>query len=1070
MVRLVVFLLVLVPEIVFAQFYNGSNQEFGKNRVQYYEFDWNSQNFERFKVYFYRGGDELAEYTARTVQKELYALEDRLNYNVTEHLDILLFKSLAELRQSNLGLHNEGYADYGGDAQIVGNKMLLYFEGDHLKFQQQIRKAIAELLLRNILFGDQWSDVLIASDPTKHPAWFIYGLVDYLALPLDADFESAIKDGFLTGRFDDFSKLKEEELRVAGRAFWYFIEETYGRNQLLNILYLTKISGHIDRSLLYVLGADMRALRPDFSNYYKKRFISDLSWQEDPKGEDVEIKLRRNQTLGSYAISHSGEYLAYVKNEEGKYWVFVKNQVTGDKKRIDKFEHKLLRIQDPQIPVLTFHPSLDLLVYITEHKGKLKLFLYDLNDGELIEKELPDLDKVISCSYAKDGKRMVFSGVKNGQTDIYIYSMAGNSLQNVTDDYWDDKDPIWFNDDKEILFSSNRKNGDIKTETISLPKKTTFDLYSAKVKDIKKSRRSLEQVTSSPLYNELSPKALGNKEYLFLSDENGVWNLHALKIDSTVSFIDTIVHYRYLESKLPTTNFNTSIDKFIISGDNSVLLNYRQNNVESLKDIKLNYNLAPLTNSYFQRKKELISGPRGNDSIPEEVIKEVENSRPSQVFTSKDSTYEREVLVLFQNEEEFLNQNNLKNERFLYERPRKDKYKVNYAKDFISAKIENSFFNQSYQRYTGPGSVYLNPSISGLLTISFSDVMEDFVFTGGMRIPTSRNSSEFYTSFDMRRKRLDKQFLYYRRSYENQIKKGVDKVITHELQFNTTYPFSEVWSLRSSLTSRIDFSHALALNETALLTPTRYNYQGGAKTALVFDNSRMYNENIWSGTKFKIFAEFLQDVESKSIGMINLGLDFRHSIELFKKAIWVNRFATATSLGGTRLLYYMGGVDNWALRPLESYNREIEVDPNGKFAFQTLATPMRGFIQNQRNGNSFAVFNSELRLPLFSMLSRNPIKNEPLRSFQLVGFFDLGSAWTGKHPFSVDNYFNVQLIKNKPALIKIINGREPIIAASGFGVRSKIFGYFVRLDLGWGIENGQILKSPNLFISMTHDI
>jgi hypothetical protein len=28
----------------------------------------------------------------------------------------------------------------------------------------------------------------------------------------------------------------------------------------------------------------------------------------------------------------------------------------------------------------------------------------------------------------------------------------------------------------------------------------------------------------------------------------------------------------------------------------------------------------------------------------------------------------------------------------------------------------------------------------------------------------------------------------------------------------------------------------------------------------------------------------------------------------------------------------------------------------------------------------------------------------------------------------------------------------------GFGVRSRLLGYFVRLDLGWGIDNWQVQK------------
>jgi hypothetical protein len=91
-VRFLLILFLILPYCSNAQFYNGSNQEFGKNRVQYFEFDWRTQNYERFKLYFYRGEEDYADYLAQQVQIELLDLEERLNFQIEEHLEILLFE------------------------------------------------------------------------------------------------------------------------------------------------------------------------------------------------------------------------------------------------------------------------------------------------------------------------------------------------------------------------------------------------------------------------------------------------------------------------------------------------------------------------------------------------------------------------------------------------------------------------------------------------------------------------------------------------------------------------------------------------------------------------------------------------------------------------------------------------------------------------------------------------------------------------------------------------------------------------------------------------------------------
>ena len=47
-----------------AQFYNGSQQRFGKNRVQYREFLWQSYRFPEIETYFYKEGRDVAKYVS----------------------------------------------------------------------------------------------------------------------------------------------------------------------------------------------------------------------------------------------------------------------------------------------------------------------------------------------------------------------------------------------------------------------------------------------------------------------------------------------------------------------------------------------------------------------------------------------------------------------------------------------------------------------------------------------------------------------------------------------------------------------------------------------------------------------------------------------------------------------------------------------------------------------------------------------------------------------------------------------------------------------------------------------
>jgi hypothetical protein len=81
----------------------------------------------------------------------------------------------------------------------------------------------------------------------------------------------------------------------------------------------------------------------------------------------------------------------------------------------------------------------------------------------------------------------------------------------------------------------------------------------------------------------------------------------------------------------------------------------------------------------------------------------------------------------------------------------------------------------------------------------------------------------------------------------------------------------------------------------------------------------------------------------------------------------------------------------------------------------------------------------------------------------LIGFYDVGTAWNGTHPYSDDNTFNQTIINNNPLIITIDSNREPIVYGYGFGLRTRLLGYFMRADWAWGVDDGITLPSVFYF-------
>jgi hypothetical protein len=122
---------------------------------------------------------------------------------------------------------------------------------------------------------------------------------------------------------------------------------------------------------------------------------------------------------------------------------------------------------------------------------------------------------------------------------------------------------------------------------------------------------------------------------------------------------------------------------------------------------------------------------------------------------------------------------------------------------------------------------------------------------------------------------------------------------------------------------------------------------------------------------------------------------------------------------------------------------------------------MRGFKQNIRNGTNFALINSEIRWPFVRYILGHPLRSNFLNSLQLVGFGDMGTAWTGKDPWSGMNSWDLEEYENGPVKVTLDSNRQPIVYGFGWGLRAQIFGYFIRADWARGIENGYIL--PRVF-------
>jgi hypothetical protein len=1061
------------------QFYNGLQMSFGKNRVQYYDYFWSYYRFEDIDCYFNENSSDLAKFTANFALKRLSEIEDYFDYKLEKRLIFIIFNKQAEYKQSNIGLVTYSDDDYntGGYSRIIKNKVMLYYEGDHVAFEKQISESIAEVIINEMLTNADVKDRVSSSSAIYMPDWYIKGLINYVGFGWDYNVENRVKDGFRTGKYRKMNHLEYDDATFAGQSFWRFIGKQYGDALIPNIIYLTKIYKNINDGFLYVLGTKLKDLFKEWQKYYSEEFSAD---NDNPSNYgNVLKKSRKDQLFQELKISPDNKYIAYVTNDWGRKRIWLYNQETGKTRIIFRKEPKYEHKTDNTYPIIAWHPNGKILTFINEERANLELYFYRITDRTTEKRLLLYFDKVLDFSYSPEGSTLVFSAVKSGISDIYIHTIASGSNDQITHDLADDLNPSFLKDSPdEIIFSSNRLT-DTLTNTGNPFEKvsSTYDLFTY---DLQKRSNLLTRLTEGQYIDRFKPVSTGRNSLTYLGNGNGIINRYNAKFDSSISFIDTITHYRYFIKSVPATNYDRNIiDQDVVNGSDNYGEILFDKGRYYLRKGKTSGSEKPverdLTMTSFRKEQvRLLHKADSIEQLRQWLLNEDRKRRdtltkPIYEYYVKNEPIDFNHYIFEKEKQNYYDQlwrkdyMNIDLDTGVLRLPLIRIYETAFYNNYIASQIDFSFLGNSYQAYNG-GAPYFNPGVNLFERIGILDLFENYRVTGGFRFSGNFDSNEYLLSIENLKGKFDKQLTFHRQTFNSSNDTSFFKIHSDNIYLSLSRPLTPVLAIRGTIGYRYDKYVTLSSDVATLSKPDINRHWVSLKGEIIYDNTRKRSINIYYGTRFKIFGEYYKEISASKSDMIVIGADFRKYIKIHRELIWANRFAASTSYGPTRLLYYLGGVDNWManlFNTIPQFDNSIPVSNKYNYGFQALATNLRGFSQNIRNGNSFALINSEIRWPFIRYFAGHPLRSNFLNSLQVVGFGDIGTAWSGKSPWSGENAYDTQVIKSGPVVVTLDSNRDPIVAGFGGGLRAMLLGYFIRADLAWGIENKYIL--PKVF-------
>ncbi len=1084
--------------------------EYGKNRIQYKKFHWKFYQSQHFDTYFSQDGLELGKYVAQVAEEELPSIETAVENSLQHRANIIVYNNYDDYKQSNIGLGLE-WQNAGGTTKLVNNKIVIYFDGDHNTLHQQIREGIAQVLVANILFGESAGDFASNAALLDLPTWLTDGYIAYIAQPWSTVDDDKLKGAILSGDYNSFYQFAFDKPLIAGHGFWYYIAEKYKPENVTYFFYLARLYKSLNQASQKITKKKFKDVLGDFMQYEEDKYIRDIKQRRNaPRGKlSVIEEERKDEEFYRFSANPNAKNNSYavIHYRKGKYEVkFVDNLY--DAHILLKYGVRVRQGEiNPNYPILAWDGKGSRLLVIYSKQDKIQMFVYDvIANIPRFQQEITGFDQILDAGFMLDANTLLMSAVRKGHSDIYTYRIDNQKVKQLTNDVYDDLDPtvVSFPNRVGVIFSSNRPGPEAPDGDTVLPSRNRFNIFLIDLIN-DGAVKQISQLTNMKYGDARYPMQYNLNHFTFVSDENGVGNrwagfftTQAAGLDTLYYIGDDILHNpndKDLDSTLkawqkqepdsisyfavhkdstytfPITNYQSSLLESRIAGNNGQVSEVRKEG-----DLKFLYKLK--VDSATLRKRNI------NARATEFRLSQIKQDRIARggAMDVKDTTANKTLKKnIFQNEFEDEKVDSAALKKAMLEQPAKESvltksglfnYKYKFNTDYVLAGFTNNVIVNQYQPYQGgAGPIELNngSDFNGTLRVGVSDLMEDIRFIGGLSLSTSSLSdkTEFIT-FQNFRKRLDWSITYYRSNTSNYQGFYPDssynsifdnELVTNIYQGHVSYPFDETNSLRFTLALRVDkgtvkpfSSEQEGFDPSRLTVPDSASSTALSTLEFVHDNTINPTQNIWNGTRWKIYTQYNIPVGQTSLKGMNtfaVGYDARTYIKIYRNFIWAGRAAGDFSFGDAKIIYYLGGVDGW-ISPQFNNNPP---DPSQKYTFQTLAVNMRGYNQNLANGNNDMVMNSEFRLPIFATLFNKPINNAFVRNFQLVQFFDFGTAWAG----SISNIARPTMIfgnnpqdPNNPITVTVkTGGIGPFAGGYGFGVRTTLLGYFLKLDTGW---------------------
>ncbi|HEY4612812.1 MAG TPA: biopolymer transporter Tol, partial [Bacteroidota bacterium] len=507
---------------------------YGKNKVQYKNFEWNYIQTDHFDIYFSQDGYELAVFAADAAEDAYASLRKLFRYDINARISWVIYNSHNEFQQTNV-LDEYLEEGIGGVTELFKNRVVVPFTGDYRLFRHVIHHELSHAVFNDMYYGGSIQSIISSRTPLVLPGWFNEGMAEYAALGWDTNSDMFLRDATIHNYLPPIDFLGGYFAYRGGQALWYYIANKYGDQKIAEILSRVRTTRSIEQGFKSTIGLSLQELSERWQKEQKVLYWPDIAKREEPA--DFAQRLTDHTKTESFyntgpAISPQGDKIAFLSDRNDFLDIYMMSAIDGEildrvvkGQRTKDFEE--LKLLTPKI---TWSPDGKKIALAVKSGETDAIMVVEVSSGST--ERIPfDLDEISSVEWSPLGDKIAFMGSKAPQSDIYLYDLNTQQLQNLTGDIFSDFDPAFSPDGKTIYFTSERGsylNRSMVPRNFTM---TEFDYGQRDLYSLDVATQSIRRLSDTPSGDEGDPVVSPDgKKLLFVSDRTGISNIYELDV------------------------------------------------------------------------------------------------------------------------------------------------------------------------------------------------------------------------------------------------------------------------------------------------------------------------------------------------------------------------------------------------------------------------------------------------------------------------------------------------------------------------------------------------------------